>query len=60
MVFDGCKYTVFVDGQPVLYRALADVYRDYGRFSTNRVGLLANWEWGNDTGSTFQKFVGRV
>jgi hypothetical protein len=60
MVFDGCKYTVFVDGQPVLYRALTDVYQDYGRFSINRVGLLANWEWGNDTGSTFQQFVGRV
>jgi hypothetical protein len=60
MSFDGMNYVVFIDDEPVLYRALTDVYADCGRFTINRVGLLANWEWGNDTGSVFRRFVGRI
>jgi hypothetical protein len=60
MAFDGMRYTVFVNEEPVLYRTLKDVYPNYGKFSINRVGLMANWEWGNDTGSMFKNFVGRV
>ena len=57
IVFDGVNYIVFVDDEPVLYRALTDVYPDYRRFHINRVGLIANWEWGKDTGSVFNDFV---
>lgn len=60
LVFDGMNYTAFVDDEPVLYRTLTDVYPDCQRFVINRVGLIANWEWGNDTGSVFNDFVGRV
>jgi hypothetical protein len=60
MAFDGMRYTVFVGDEPVVFRSLTDVYPDCPRFSINRVGLLANWEWGNDTGSVFQEFVGRI
>jgi len=60
MALDGSQYVVYLDGRPVLYRALKDVYADYKTFQINRVGLLANWEWGNDTGSEFRRFRGRV
>lgn len=60
MVLDGRRYTVFVNDEPVLFRALKDVYPDYRLFSINQVGLMANWEWGNDTGSLFRNFIGRV
>lgn len=60
MVFDGEQYMVFVNEEPVLYRALRDVYPHYQRFAIKQVGLMANWEWGNDTGSTFRNFVGKV
>lgn len=59
-VFDGMRYIAFVDEEPVLYRALTDVYPNSKQFLINRVGLIANWEWGNDTGSVFRNFVGRI
>jgi hypothetical protein len=60
MSFDGMNYMIFLNEEPVLYRALTDVYPDRQRLSINRVGLLANWEWGNDTGSVFRNFTGRI
>lgn len=60
MAFDGMRYTVYINGEPVLFRSLTDVYSDCTRLEINRVGLLANWEWGNDTGSTFRNFKGRI
>ncbi len=57
VVFDGIRYLVFVDNEPVLYRALSDVYPRIARLAINRLGIVANWEWGNDTGSTFTDFV---
>lgn len=60
IVFDGTQYIVFVNDEPVLYRKLSDVYPNCRNFTIRRVGLLANWEWGNDTGSVFRNFVGRV
>ena len=60
VVCDGSQYCVLVDGEPVLYRAVKDVYPNYPvPFRINRVGLVANWEWGNDTGSVFREFIGR-
>jgi hypothetical protein len=53
------QYLAKIDGHPVLYRQLTDVYPVCTRLSVNRVGIVANWEWGNDTGSVFRDFVAR-
>ena len=60
IVFDGMHYMAFVNDVPVISRALTDVYPDARRMKINRVGLLANWEWGNDTGSSFRHFKARI
>lgn len=60
LVFDGMHYMALVNDEPVLYRALTDVYPDAKRLTIRRAGLLANWEWGNDTGSVFRSFRARV
>ncbi|BAU63256.1 hypothetical protein STA3757_06160 [Stanieria sp. NIES-3757] len=59
VVFDGINYIIFVNQEPVLYRALSDVYPKSKRLKINRVGIVANWDWGNDTGSVFANFVAR-
>jgi hypothetical protein len=60
VVFDGNHYMASVNSEPVLHRALTDVYPDQESLSIRRVGMVANWEWGNDTGSLFREFVGRA
>lgn len=60
VTFDGMRYQAALDDEPVLYRALTDVYPDSRVLRINRVGLLTNWEWGNDTGSEFRRFRGRA
>lgn len=60
VAFDGLNYTAYVNDEPVLYRSLSDVYPDSARILINRVGIVANWEWGNDTGSEFRSFIARV
>ncbi|MGC1218077.1 MAG: hypothetical protein WA883_11445 [Phormidesmis sp.] len=60
IAFDGIHYTVYLAGEPVLYRALTDVYPRLQRLSIRRVGLVANWEWGNDTGTEFSQFVAKA
>jgi hypothetical protein len=59
VVFDGSRFLAYVDGEPVLYRALSDIYPDWQRMDIRSVGMVANWEWGNDTGSLFERFVAR-
>ena len=59
VVFDGNHYSVRVNNQTVLYRALSDVYPWATALKINRVGIIANWEWGNDTGSGFSNFIVR-
>jgi hypothetical protein len=56
VVFDGNNYTVRVNNQTVLYRALTDVYSWTTALKINRLGIVANWEWGDDTGSGFSDF----
>jgi hypothetical protein len=60
IVFDGMHYIALVDDEPVLYRALTDVYPDAKRLQIRRVGLLSNWEWGCDTGSELRRFRARI
>jgi hypothetical protein len=59
VVCDGRRFLAFIDREPILYRALSDVYPQWNDFQIRRVGIVANWEWGNDTGSVFQNFVAR-
>jgi hypothetical protein len=59
VVFDGMNYLAYVDDEPVLFRALSDVYPGLARLHIQRVGIVANWEWGTDTGSTFYDFVAK-
>lgn len=59
VTFDGLLYTATIDDEPVLQRALTDVYPEFSRLAINKIGIVANWEWGNDTGSAFRKFIAR-
>ena len=59
VVFDGNNYTVRVNNQTVLYRALTDIYPWANNLTIERVGIVANWEWGNDTGSSFSDFIAK-
>ncbi|PZO57305.1 MAG: nucleotide-binding protein [Phormidesmis priestleyi] len=60
VTFDGMNFMAYIDGEPLLYRALSDVYPQVKQLSIQRVGLVANWEWGNDTGSLFSRFVAKA
>ncbi|MCL4765111.1 MAG: DNA-binding protein [Hyphomicrobiaceae bacterium] len=53
---DGRNFLVLIDGEPVLQRAMADIYPGDPPLRITRVGLVVNWEWGNDTGSSFASF----
>jgi hypothetical protein len=59
VVFDGRRFLAFVNDEPVLYRALSDIYPDWEKLDVQRIGIVANWEWGNDTGTTFEHFVAK-
>ncbi len=59
VVFDRGLFCAYLDEEPVLYRALTDVYPDYAGLQVRRVGLAVNWEWGDDTGSLFEDFVAK-
>ena len=59
VVFDGNNYIVRVNNQTVLYRALTDVYPWATALNISRLGIVANWEWGDDTGSGFSNFIMR-
>jgi hypothetical protein len=56
---DGHRFLCRVDGEPVLYRALTDYRTDAAPLGITAVGLVANWEWGDDTGTTFEGFSAR-
>ena len=60
VVCDGMHVMTLIDDEPVLYRALNDIYPDRGELSLRRVGLAVNWEWGDDTGSRFENFVAKT
>jgi len=60
MASDGDHYLVHLDGEPVLHRRLTDVYPAISPLKINRVGIITNWEFGDDTGSRFRRFTARV
>ena len=57
VVFDGERFVAWLDGHPVLYRAIRDVYPDAPPLLVNRVAVIANEEWGDDTGTVFHRVV---
>jgi hypothetical protein len=57
--FDGSTALVLLDEVPILFRRIQDIYPDAAPWLINRVGLVANWEWGDDTGTTFKSFIAR-
>ncbi|MPY94513.1 MAG: hypothetical protein GEV08_16080 [Acidimicrobiia bacterium] len=59
LVSDGQHVLVHLDGEPVLYRRATDLYPTSPGVRIERVGLVANYEWGDDTGSEFRDFVAR-
>jgi hypothetical protein len=58
--FDGEHFIVYIDDEPVMQRALTDLYPKDPPLRIKRVGLAVNWEWGNDTGSKFEAFSART
>jgi hypothetical protein len=57
---DGERYLVFINDEPVLYRAFRDVYSDAAPIRIRKIGIVANWEFGTDTGSQFEHFIARI
>lgn len=57
VAFDGELYTASLDDELVLYRRLSDIDPSRSSLNVKRVGIVANWEWGTDTGSTFRRFT---
>lgn len=60
LITDGALYQVYLDDELVLWRRVEDVYPGAPALRFSRVGLLANWEWGLDTGSRFGCFTYRT
>jgi len=58
--FDGDRYAVACDGETVMYRAITDIYPRARPLRIERVGIVANWEFGQDTGSVIRRFTARV
>lgn len=59
VAFDGNRFAILIDDEPIMQRSLTDVYPDDAALRILRVGLAVNWEWGDDTGSVFTSFKAR-
>ncbi len=59
LISDGDHVTVLLDGAAVLQRRLSDVHPGVAPLRITRVGIVANQEWGDDTGTTFFDFTAR-
>lgn len=59
LAFDRSGFTAFVDGEAVLDREFSDVYPAAEPVEVRAVGICANWEFGDDTGSRFRSFTAR-
>lgn len=56
---DGTQFLCRLDGEPVMYRAFSDYRAEYRGLRIGHVGMVANWEWGDDTGSRLGHFTAR-
>ncbi|WP_343225702.1 DNA-binding protein [Oricola nitratireducens] len=59
VAFDGDHFNIYIDDEPIMQRALTDLYPDDPPLRITRVGIAINWEWGTDTGSTINRFTAR-
>jgi hypothetical protein len=57
LVSDGRRFAVLVDGEPVLHRAFTDVYPRVPPLRITAAGIVAQWEWGHDTGSEITRLT---
>ena len=55
--FDGRRFIAYLDGRPMLYRAISDVYPDAPALVLTKIALIANEEWGDDTGTVFRRVI---
>jgi hypothetical protein len=55
--FDGERFLAWSSGEPALVRALTDVYPDASPLRIERVGIIVNYEWGDDTGTLLHRFT---
>jgi hypothetical protein len=60
VVFDGNWFVILLENEPVMERALSDIYRQDPPLRITQVGLATNGEWGEDTGSVFEWFTARA
>ncbi|RDI96192.1 hypothetical protein DV704_04585 [Meiothermus sp. QL-1] len=58
VVLDGERFLAYLDDEPVLYRALQDIYPGAERLETRRVGLALSG-YGEDRGSIFRSWKAR-
>ncbi|MCC6435380.1 MAG: hypothetical protein IT196_10165 [Acidimicrobiales bacterium] len=56
VAFDGETYAVFVNDEPVLYRRISDIVPSAPPLRIERLGIVSNWEFGDDTGTRFLRF----
>ncbi len=56
---DGDRVMVWLDDEPVLFRRLRDIIPTAPKLQLTHVGIVANREWGDDTGSVFTELVAR-
>ena len=59
VAFDGDTWTARLDDELVLHRRLTDVYPAVHPWRIDRIGIMANWEFGEDTGSRILSVIGR-
>lgn len=60
VAFDGETFVVYVGAEPVLYRRITDMVPSAPRLRIERVGIVSNWEFGDDTGTRFVRFQARA
>ncbi len=54
--YDNGQLLMTLNDEPVLYRRVSDVYADVQGITLRKVGIVVNWEWGDDTGSGLADF----
>jgi hypothetical protein len=55
--FDGHRFLSWANDEPALVRALTDVYPNTPPLRIDRIGIVVNEEWGNDTGTVIHRFT---
>ncbi len=56
IAFDGGLYHASLNNEPVLWRSVRDIYPGARPLAVHETGIVANWEWGLDTGSRILSF----